>query len=210
MSDERDHFEATFVVGVDRGVAWDRLAGRRTEDGAVWLPGFDAAATLDEEVAGERLRATKADEPCAGTDIVVVLEDVEAGTRITVVQSRFGDWLGGAYDAMAVGWRYIVADLRVALATGVHPGRHLLAWGDLGADVTPADGGLSVEAVRPGTLAHRIGLVEGDLLVLLAGAPVSGFDDLLTALRVLGSDPGEVSAAWVRGGELVEASTAPA
>lgn len=208
MSDERDHFEATFVVGVDRRTAWDRLAGRRTEDGAVWLPGFDSPATVDEEVAGDRLRATKADEPCAGTEIVVVLEAAETGTRITVVQSRFGDWIRGAYDAMAVGWRYIVADLRVALATGVHPGRHLLAWGDLGADVTPADGGLSVEVVRPGTLADRLGLVEGDLLVLLAGAPVTGFDDLLTALRVLGPDPGQVSAAWVRGGELVEAGAA--
>ena len=91
----------------------------------------------------------------------------------------------------------------------MHARRHLRAWGDLGADVTPVDGGLRLRHVRDGSLAGRLGLLDGDLLVVLGGAPVSGHDDLLTVLRVLGDRPGgDVSAEWVRAGQLM-AATAP-
>ena len=150
-----DHFEATFVLSIDRGAAWKRLTEHPVEstsdDRRYWLAGFDATATVVDEDAETRLRVTKDDEPCAGTEIVVTLTDTEAGTQITVVQSRFGDWLPAAYEMMAVGWRHIVADLHTYLATGAHASRHLRAWGDLGADVTPAAGGMRVRAVRAGT-----------------------------------------------------------
>ena len=197
-----DHFEATFVLGVDRVTAWTRLADHPSR----WLPGFDATVTVTERSEGERLHATKDDEPCAGTAIVVTLEDAGTGTRVTVVQSGFGDWMAAAYDMLAVGWRHIVSDLHTYLATGVHARRHLRAWGDLGAGVTAIDGGLRVGTVRRGSLAGRLGLRGDDLLVVLAGAPVSTHDDLVTVLRVLGTQPGPVAAEWVRDGVVHEAT----
>ena len=199
---EADQFAATFVLGVDRATAWNRLADH--PDG--WMPGFDSLVTVVESVEGERLHVTKDDEPCAGTHIVVTLEEAETGTRITVVQSGFGDALAGLREMMAVGWRHLVSDLQTFLATGAHVRRHLRAWGDLGAPVTAVDGGLLVGTVRDGTLAARLGLRAGDLLVVLAGAPVSSLDDLVTVLRVVGPASGSVSAEWVRDGVVLDAS----
>jgi hypothetical protein len=201
-----DRFETTFVLGIDRATAWSRLTEHPVESSATaaryWLPGFDSAATVIDEVPGSELRATKDDEPCAGTQIVVTLSDHETGTRITVVQSGFGDWMPPRYDVMAVGWRHIVADLQTYLCTGAHARRHFRPWGDLGAEVTPSAGGLRIDNVRADTLAGRLGLRDDDLLVVLAGAPVSNHDDLVTVLRVLDSVPGPVEAEWVRGGAL--------
>lgn len=121
-----------------------------------------------------------------------------------MVQSGFGDWLAGREDLVAIGWRAIVADLHTFVATGAHARRHLRPWGDLGADATADDGGLRVSGVRAGGLADRLGLRDGDLLVVLGGAPVSSLDDLVTVLRVLDGAPGRPSAAWVRDGRLVE------
>jgi hypothetical protein len=203
-----DHFEATFVLDIERAVAWSRLLEHPVDSeqaARYWLPGFDAVATVEEQRDGEHLRMTKDDEPCAGSEIMVTLADTETGTRITVVQSRFGDWMPARYDVMAVGWRHIVADVHTYLATGVHAGRHLRAWGDLGAEMTPVDGGLRIEAVRPATVADRLGLVHGDLLVVLAGAPVSTLDDLVTVLRVIDGAPLDVGAEWIRDGALRQA-----
>jgi hypothetical protein len=204
-----DHFEATFVLSVDRATAWSRLTEHLARTGG-WLPGFDAQTTVTARDDGARLQATKDDEPCAGTEIVVALADADAGTRITVVQSRFGDWLADRYGVMAVGWRHIVADLQTYLATGVHARRHLRPWGDLGAEVTPVGGGLQLGEVRSATLADRLGLRAGDLLVVLGGAPVSSYDDLLTALRVLDGRRVDVTAEWVRDGALEQATAAAA
>lgn len=196
-----DRFEATFVLAVDRTTAWTRLAHQPDR----WLPGFDSAVTIIERSEGERLHVTKDDEPCAGTDILVTLEDSGTGTRITVVQWGFGDGLAAAYDLMAVGWRHIISDLQTFLATGAHARRHLRGWGDLGADVDAADGGLRIVAVRPGSVAERLGLRTGDLLVVLAGAPVSTHDDLVTVLRVIRTLTGEIRAEWVRDGTVHKA-----
>lgn len=208
-----DHFEATFSLRVDRATAWRRLTEHPVDAPAgqerYWLPGFDAAATVNERDDGARLRLTKDDEPCAGTDIVVTLDDADEGTRITVVQSGFGDWLPSHHDMMAVGWRHIVADLQTYLSTGVHARRHLRPWGDLGAAVTPAAGGLRIGRVREGSLAGRLGLAEGDVLVVLAGAPVSCHDDLVTVLRVLDGRSDPVAAEWVRDGALATAVAGP-
>ncbi|MFO7279702.1 MAG: PDZ domain-containing protein [Thermoanaerobacterales bacterium] len=203
-----DGFEATFRVRLDRTTAWRRLTGRPLdatgddEGEHLWLPGFDSAATVVDANPPERLRATKDDEPCAGTDIVVTLVDEGTGTRIHVVQSRFGNRLPAPRELMAVGWRHIVADLQTFLATGVHAGRHLRPWGDLGATVTARDGGLVVGDVRPGGLADRLGLVDGDLLTALAGAPVTGYAELDTVLRVVDPDGAPLAAEWVRAGAL--------
>jgi len=202
-------FEATFTVRVSRRVAWQRLTATPAGEGGehLWLPGFDSSVTVDEAEPSSRLRATKDDEPCAGTEIIVTLEDADTGTRIRVVQSRFGEWLASRREMMSVGWRSIVADLQTYLATGIHAGRFLRPWGDLGADATSVDGGLLIARVRPDGLASRLGLADGDLLVMLAGAPLVSLDDLVTVLRVCDPvAPGE--AVWIRSGSLM--ATTPA
>lgn len=210
--DPEDHFKATFTLNVDRDLAWERLVEHplETTDGEAryWLPGFDCGATVASEQHAQSLRLTKDDEPCVGTHIVVTLDDADTGTRVTVVQSGFGDWMPPHYNMMAIGWRHIVSDLKTYLATGVHAGRHLRPWGDLGADVEPAAGGLRISGVRDETLAHRLGLVSDDLLLALAGAPVSNCDDLVTTLRVLDGRTGEIEAEWIRGGTAQKAVAA--
>jgi hypothetical protein len=203
-----DGFEATFRVRIKRELAWERLMGAQPADVGDhrWLAGFDSNVTIVEAAAPGRLRADKDDQPCAGTDIVVTLEDDASGTRIHVVQSRFGDWLPSRYEMMAIGWRHIVADLQTYLATGVHAQRHLRPWGDVGADANAIDGGVRIANVQPGGLAAQLGLADGDLLVTLAGAPVASLEDLATVLRVLQHGATAARTEWVRNGALMSAS----
>lgn len=207
-----DGFEATFRIRMDRSSAWQRLTGAEEPVGTgdhIWLAGFDSMVTVVEADPKEHLRASKDDEPCAGTDILVTLADDASGTRIHVVQSRFGDWLPAAYDMMAIGWRHIIADLQAYLATTVNPGRHLRPWGDLGAGTTATDGGIRIDHVRAGGLAHRLGLTAGDLLVTLVGTPVASLDDLVTVLRVLLATGAPPTAEWIRSGRLMTTPAAP-
>lgn len=199
-----DGFDATFSIQIDRPTAWRRLTETAAEgagEGHVWLAGFDSAATVLESEPPGRLRVTKDDEPCAGTDIVVTLDDEGTGTRIHVVQSRFGDWLTERREMMAVGWRHIVSDLQTYLVTGVHARRFLRPFGDLAAVITVADGGLRIDTIRRDGLAARLGLADGDLLVELDGAPVTSLDDLVTILRVRGGTP--TAAVWIRDSSLM-------
>lgn len=198
-----DHFEATFRIRLRPDEAWSRLTGRAGAAGEGWLPGFDSLVEVVDADPPGRLHATKAQEPCAGTDIVVTLEDDASGTVVRVIQSGFGAWLSERYEPMVVGWRFIVADLQTFLATGVHARRHLRPWGDLGADATALDGGVLVRRPRPGGLADRLGMADGDLLVSLAGAPLASLDDLITALRVIDGRETLVAAEWIRAGALV-------
>jgi len=188
-----DGFEATFVVRVPRAEAWARLdeATPAAEGldppapGQRWLPGFEGAGEDIEVVPGERLRARKATWPCEGTEVVVVLEDHDAGTRITVVQTGFGDGFAERRRWLGTGWWPIVADLAVYLERGVSLGRHLTPWASLGCPVTETPGGLTVGAPAPGSFAEQAGLREGDLVVRLAGSPVVGIPELAVLLRSL-------------------------
>jgi hypothetical protein len=197
-----DGFEATFEVPVARDEAWARLTAAARDDGTTWLPGFDAVVRITAADAPDELRADKLDEPCAGTAIVVTLTDGATGTVVRVVQSRFGDWIHSARGLFAVGWRYIVADLQAFLATGVDAHRHLRPWGDLGAEAEARDGGIGIGRVRDAGLARRLGLEDGDILTVLAGAPTASLDDLVTIMRVADVD-GAVAAEWIRDGRLV-------
>jgi hypothetical protein len=205
-----DGFEATFVVDVPRGVAWSRLVERGEHDGYLSLPGFEGDVEVAECDDGARLRGRKATEPCADTEIVVVLEDADAGTRITVTQCGFGGFLDVMGELAEIGWTNIVADLALALGHGVAGGRHLMPWGSLDADVRTTPAGLAVDAVTAAGLADRIGLDVGDVLVALGGAPLASQADLVTVLRVIEAHPDvAVEAVWARDGARCVASCVP-
>jgi S1-C subfamily serine protease len=61
--------------------------------------------------------------------------------------------------------------------------------------------GLVVHAIDPGTFGASLDLQRGDILVAVGGAPVFGYRELWTVARAtaVGS---EVTASWIRGGEL--------
>src|SRR5262249_37304662 len=93
-----DGFETTFVVSTPRAKAWELLrtavpaAGGPAGPGPgqLWIPAIEGAAEEIEAVAEQQLRARKLTEPCAGTEIVITMEDAATGTRITIVQTGFG------------------------------------------------------------------------------------------------------------------------
>lgn len=204
MSD--DGFEATFVIRVSAAEAWEHLvaadAGRELEEEQVWLPGFQDVAEVVEVDRGRSLRARKLNQPCAGTEIVVTIEDEERGARITVSQHGFGPGFGALRPWLATGWPAIVTDLAIVLERGVDPGRHLGRWAALGGDVTETPLGLEVGDVVGGALAAQAGLRDGDVLLALAGAPVTSIAELALVLRgpVAAGQPTEVT--YLRGAEV--------
>jgi S1-C subfamily serine protease len=107
---------------------------------------------------------------------------------------------------MDIGWKLIVADLHAYLATGVDPGRHFQQWRDFGADATPGPGGVWIGPPRPGSMADRLELREGDLLVGLGGAAVTDLTDLVSVVRATVDQPGPPAAACIRGGRLFDLS----
>jgi S1-C subfamily serine protease len=212
----RDRFDARFTVDAPVDSVWERLttfAGTPFEGDPgdpgdlradqLWLPGFDASATVLASDASSRLVARKDHDPCAGTRIEFGLGADGARTVVDVSQSEFGEWLDAVYEIIGVGWRHIVADIEAYLAFGVHPSRHLRPWGEFGADMSVAPGGVRVGAVRSDGLAAELGLLQGDVLVVLGGAPISSIDDLITVLRVLIRAEHSIDAEWIRDGELM-------
>jgi hypothetical protein len=198
-----DRFESTFVVEIAPDIAWQRLTENEPTaegDKEHWLPGFEAVGDELEVEPGHLLRVRKATPPCDGTEIVVTLEQAGKGTRVTVVQSGFGAWFESALEWLTVGWNQIVADLILHLETGVRPQRYTRPWASLGCDVTARPSGLAVGTVHPGGLAERVGLAEGDVLLLVGGAPVFDLADLTTLMRVFHAGD-NVEVGWLREGE---------
>lgn len=208
---QNDGFTTTFVVATPRAEAWDRLATAAPAadwlpepgPGQWWLPGFEGAADPLEVDEGHRLRARKAGFPCAGTEIVVTMEDAGTGTRITVTQFGFGPDFDDQRAWLATGWPPIAADLAVWFERGVALGRHLTPWAGLGCAVTEAPVGLVVGEVEPDRLAARVGLAPGDLVVALDGAPVTSIAELSILVRGPVRTGAEAEVRWLRGTELL-------
>jgi PDZ domain-containing protein/activator of Hsp90 ATPase-like protein len=186
-----DGFEATFVVSVPRAQAWKRLVDAEPVSdaipppapGQIWIPAIEGAAEEIESVAEERLRATKMTEPCAGTEIIITMEDDASGTRITVVQTGFGEGFGARRPWLAAGWGAIVADFAAYFERGIALGRHLSMWWGIGCDVVETDEGLVVGNVHADGFAARAGLERDDLILRLAGSPVLDVRDLAAVMR---------------------------
>jgi hypothetical protein len=201
----KDGFEATFVVQAPTQAVWDRLSDR---EGDLWrLPAFEGLGEAMHVEPGQQLHVRKVTQPCAGTEIVIRLEHEGTGTKGTVVQSGFGAMWTFAADALEVGWRHILADLALYLERGVHGARHMRRWGNFGCVFTDTDFGLEVASTMGDSLAQRVGLAPGDILLAVAGAPVVTRAELESLLRVLPS--GEtVAVEWIRGDQKLEAKAA--
>jgi hypothetical protein len=204
-----DGFEATFVVSAAPELVWERLSGR-VSDGAdaLWrLPAFEGLGEELHVEPGQQLHVRKVTEPCAGTEIVITLEHEGSGTKVTVVQSGFGAMWTFAADALEVGWHQILADLALYLERGVHGARHMRRWGNFGCVFRDTDFGLEVVSTMGDSLAQRVGLAAGDIVIAVAGAPVVTRAELESLLRVLPT--GEtVEVEWVRGDAKLEAKGA--
>src|SRR6516225_1521532 len=85
-------------------------------------------------------------------------------------------------DALARGESAAAPQLGVAIAPG-HVARRLRRAVGL-----PDTDGLLIREVMQDSPAARAGLAQGDLIVAVAGQPVSGADDLFGALRTAGPD----------------------
>jgi len=207
---ETDRFEATFIVEVPLADAWERFASHRRHDGdaVMWqLPVFEASASEIECVAEEQVRLTKEVEPCKGTEIVVRFEQADSGTKVTLVQSGFGQSFHDMFDALSVGWGQIVADFAAYLERGVVVRRYASPWAWLGAQVDQRAAGLEVVEVSSNSFAERAGLVVGDVLVTVGRGPIVDERDLLMMMKVY--SPGtELEATWIRDAELMGATAA--
>lgn len=206
-----DGFEATFVVSTPRGQAWKSLRDATPVNDMLpmagpddwWIPGVEGAGEVIEVIEQERLHVRKTAFPCAGTEIVVTMEDVDTGTRITIAQYGFD-----SFDTMRtlfeLGWWAIRADLYVFFEHGVSPGRHLSPWNGLGFDTKEGPGGLVVIVVQPDSCASRIGLRDGDLLLNVNGSPVLTSRDITVLLRGPLAPGGEVMVRYLRDGQILK------
>jgi hypothetical protein len=213
----KDEFEATFVVDLAPEAVWETLTACTLEmepgsEGEVHyvLPGFSsfealplpgASFSLVEMKPAKLLRVKKDHHPCAGTEVVVQLEQAETGTRITVVQSGFGPFLDFAGRDTVFGHGHqIVTDFRLFIERGLTvPGT---VWGaNLGARAKQTPIGLEIFAVDAGGFAETAGLRVGDLLLTVRGIRLHDLQQLWTvlALTEVGTSA-EIS--WARGREL--------
>lgn len=152
------------------------------------LPGLECEGIVEEVRLNKLLRQTERTGPHSHTEVVVTFEEVDAGTRITVTQSGFGDdnpWqsaLGGA----DFGWDQAIADLQAYVRTGVPARRFTVALADPGMRINATPAGLEVLEVRPGGCADTAGLRAGDIILTAAGAPVYSYTELWVVLRQQG------------------------
>ena len=193
-----DGFETTFVVSTPRAEAWKRL--EQLHDEQWYIPGVEAPADELDVEPERRLRVRKAVEPCKDTEIVITFEDADTGTRITFVQTGFGDGFAQMKPWLEAGWWAIRADLFVFFEHGLQLQRHAKWGASLGCDVTETPGGLVVSRVADSGFASQAGLAKGDLIVTLNGSPVVNVRELSALMRAF--KPGnEFRASYLRDGE---------
>jgi uncharacterized protein YndB with AHSA1/START domain len=218
-------FRKTFSVAVPVDRAWSAFTepaelaawyGADVEAFEPW-PGGRAAyrmgearveGAVEEVEVGRRLRWTEGPGLLpAATEITVVFEATETGTRITLTHAGFGDgedWLGDL-DGHAHGWTHELADLALYLETGI-VARRAFAWrARLGVVPLDSAAGVRMGRVIDGGAADRAGIRDGDLLLRLAGAPVFDISDLWMFLAA--HQPGEsVDVEYVREGRVAFAT----
>lgn len=223
MSDEQfAKFEKTFTLSVPVDKAWEGFTDPKLIE--VWLtstvenadvrPGGQIAFTPDEygqlvwdivEVEPGR-RLTYREGPGVlpvTTEVTVTFEEAEAGTRVTITQSGFGegvDWQA-KIDGVGLGWDQTLAALDLYLRTGVRLDRFFTFRSDLGFEADEVLAGPLVRTVADGSFAARAGIEPGDIVVRLGDAPIFSRADLWLFTREHAAGE-EVEVAYARGGEL--------
>lgn len=190
----------------ERVQAWEAIPGGRLAYGMEGYPLVEG--TVQEVEPLRRLRFEEGPGLLPGTtQITVVFESIESGTRITITHAGFGE--GGEWidelQSHTQGWNQAIADLVLWLETGVRfPRFH--AWKSmLGVATLDVPAGVQVIKVVPDTFAAQCGLEAGDLLLEVGGAGVFDRTDLWVLTRE--HHPGdELEAAYLRDGRLQRAT----
>ncbi len=194
----RGEYRRTFVVQVPATRAWEAFASK---EGLGWyaseIEAFEARpggrlcytvagygtveGTVEEVKPGRFIRWTEGAGLLPGaTEVAVALEEVGAGTRITVTQSGFGegyDW-ATLLETHTLGWNQIIANLALYLLKGISYDRMFTWRVQLGLYTTDTLAGAEVVAVRPDSFGSRAAMRPGDLVLRLAGAPIFNRADL--------------------------------
>jgi hypothetical protein len=210
---QKDGFRTTFVVDVAPEQAWAAVARPAPASSGAQadyhLPGFEARCVALEVEPHRLLRVRKDEEPCKGTEILVVLEAEGSGTRVTVAQSGFGPWLPSVLETFRVVWNQIVADLALWIERHISLQTHLFAAPplrvSLGIQTVDRLAGLEVTKLEPRGFGERIGLAPGDLLLQLNHVRLLYGMQLADLSRVCNSGS-ELELVWARKQERMSAS----
>lgn len=185
-SSEHGRYERSFVVAVPVDRAWRAFADPKELE--AWRGANDRME--DPESLGtfepgeikigpsEKNKSVSWSQYQSGLDgwyeNVVTFEEVESGTRITIVRSGFGGseaWQHYAENTNG-GWDEMIADLALYLETGVTAGRHFSFSSGLGATTHQTTAGVRITHTVPNGFAEQAGLKAGDLILWLNGSPV--------------------------------------
>lgn len=138
------------------------------------------------------------------TEITVVFEAVEHGTRIEITHAGFGDgrdWID-ELQAHTLGWGRCITDLILYLERGVRRPRAHARRSRFGLVTVDTPAGIEVVEVVPGSFADQAGLASGDLVLELDEAGVYDRSDLwLLASELAPGD--ELEVVYARGNELL-------
>lgn len=206
----------SFDVFLPLSAVWARLRlPVECATGICRIPGFPSVdgdpgclVKVESSEPQKRLAGTKADQPCAGTQIDIELGPANASgwpTRLSLAQSGFEAPLADLPDFLNAHWRRIVADFRVYVEHGVTVPP--AAWrASLGATTRETPTGLAVTDVETGAFANQCGVREDDILLTLAGVRILDTAQLWTVLAMLA--PGDLATAtWVRDGAVLESES---
>jgi uncharacterized protein YndB with AHSA1/START domain len=167
--------------------------------------GTPAEGRMLEVEPGRRLRWSQGPGVLPGTtEVTVVFEAVEHGTRIEITHAGFGDgrdWID-ELQAHTLGWNRCITDLTLYLERGVRRPRAHARRSRFGLVTVDTPAGVEVVEVVPGSFADQAGLGSGDLVLELGRAGVFDRSDLwLLASEHAPGD--EIEVVYVRGRELL-------
>jgi uncharacterized protein YndB with AHSA1/START domain len=215
-------YRRTFTVAVPVARAW--RAFTEAEELTAWMApsvarfeakpggslefavGDSRAQGRVEEIEPERrIRWSEGPGILPGTtEVTVVFEAVEHGTRIEITHSGFGegrDWID-ELQAHTLGWDRCVTDLTLYLERGIRRPRAHGRRSRFGLVTVDTPVGVEVVDVVPGSFADQAGLSAGDIVLELEQAGVFGRSDLwLLASEHAPGD--ELEVVYARGRELL-------
>lgn len=196
---ETAELEAWFAPSVSR---FDAEVGGNVEFS---VGGQGVVGRVEEIEPQRRIRWTQEPGILPGqTEVTVVFEAVEHGTRIEITHAGFGDgrdWTD-ELQAHTLGWNQVIADLILYLDHGIRRPRAHRRRSLFGLVTVDTPAGIEVLDVVPGSCADQAGLRSGDLIVELGNAGVFDRSDLWLLARE--HAPGdEIEIAYARGGALL-------